>query len=633
MLWYQHDWGLYGRRYEMIARTWVEEHAEDRLLLVEPPLNPWIWIRECARAAMMLDGVLLRYWFSNLQLLFSPLQQERERLWVLRPFLWWPFKSVGQSVWTRFSFTTAWAKVDCFLKDHGWENPLLWAYPPHAFVNFGAEQMKHSRLCVDLVDDNTQYESLPKRLREEYKISYTDLSEKADIVFSVSPTWTNRHHAPNKQVIHIPNAVSPQPLSLKRWRLAALPAGPRVCYVGHLDERLDIALLKQIFARLAHVQFIFIGSFDGRTKKIWRHEIGTPPNVHLLGTIPSPHIPSVLASMDVCLLPHRKTPLTESMDPLKLYTYLAANKPVIITGVNIEPSLKPWVKSIDSASMFESTLNDLLNRSIPFSEPDLSQHSWALRIAAMADHLRKPIRVTESFPLVISIVHYNTPELLRSCLDAFYQEGSPIRRKIVVVDNASTPPLRPEDFAHYPDLSVITNSKNVGFGSANNQVFRQWKGDWYLVTNPDVKPAPGSLEPLLRQAASRSRLGAKGVRLRYPDGRPQSSCSAISHHAQRSVRGFLPGGQSCPFPIHPTLPHDGIGDSNAHVRGLDAGILPSASRASPETGGWIRRRFLHVLRGYRFMFPVTESWLAGGIQTSAIRGEHDYRRESTRSVS
>lgn len=388
MLWYQHDWGLYGRRYEMLARTWVEEHPGDRLLLVEPPLNPWIWMRECRKALQAGDGVLLKYWLSCLRLLFSSRRQENERLWVLRPFLWWPFKSAGGGAWTRFSFSAAWARVDRFLRDQKWENPLLWAYPPHAFVRYAAQRWKKGRLCVDLVDDNTQYQSLPDGLRDEYAVSYRDLLDKADVVFCVSSALANRHSTAEKRVVHIPNAVSQRPLPLKRWKLPPLPAGPRVAYVGRLDERLDLALLKQVFERLPKVQFLFVGSFDAGTQTLWRREIGAPANVHWLGTIPSPHLPSALASMDVCMMPHRITPLTDSMDPLKLYAYLAAKKPVIATRVNIEPGLRPWVKCVDSAAAFEAALKEFLDRSAPVVRPDLSAHGWPQRVAAMALYLK-----------------------------------------------------------------------------------------------------------------------------------------------------------------------------------------------------------------------------------------------------
>src|SRR4051812_45816258 len=34
MLWFQNDWDLFGRRYEMVARAWVAEHPQDNFMVV-----------------------------------------------------------------------------------------------------------------------------------------------------------------------------------------------------------------------------------------------------------------------------------------------------------------------------------------------------------------------------------------------------------------------------------------------------------------------------------------------------------------------------------------------------------------------------------------------------------------------
>jgi len=56
--------------------------------------------------------------------------------------------------------------------------------------------------------------------------------------------------------------------------------------------------------------------------------------------VPREEITAVLGGADVCLVPHRRTPLTESMSPLKLYEYLAAGRPVAATDL-------PPVRGID----------------------------------------------------------------------------------------------------------------------------------------------------------------------------------------------------------------------------------------------------------------------------------------------
>jgi GT2 family glycosyltransferase len=235
----------------------------------------------------------------------------------------------------------------------------------------------------------------------------------------------------------------------------------------------------------------------------------------------------------------------------------------------------------------------------------------------------------ERFDLIVSIVHYNTPDLLRSCLDAFNKEGSPLRKKIIVVDNASSPALQASDFKNYPGLSLIHNARNVGFGSANNQVFRKWDGDWYLVTNPDVKPAPGSLGPLLKRAAARPRLGAMGVRLRYPDGRPQASCRRYPTLRSVLLRGLLPE------------------EKAARFRSIQRYLMTETALEVPTSVDWmlgscllLREEALKQVHGFDegFFMYYEDIDLCFRLKKAGWDVEynpefewvHDYRRESTR---
>jgi N-acetylglucosaminyl-diphospho-decaprenol L-rhamnosyltransferase len=238
---------------------------------------------------------------------------------------------------------------------------------------------------------------------------------------------------------------------------------------------------------------------------------------------------------------------------------------------------------------------------------------------------RRPVPAMDD--LLISIAHFNTPALLRRCLASLAEEGSRLRKKIVVVDNASTPPLSERDIQEYPNVTLIANPRNVGFGAANNQVFHQWRAPAYLVLNPDVQVSRGSLSLLLDRLASHPRIGALGVRLRYPDGRPQSSCRRYPTLRSVILRGLLPEPWALRFPaIRHYLMNDLCLDQPGAVDWVLGSSLLLRQAAVEEVGGFDERFFMYYedidlcyrlsRAGWRVEhFPAVE-WI------------HDYRRQS-----
>ncbi|MDZ4766504.1 MAG: glycosyltransferase family 2 protein [Chloroflexota bacterium] len=99
--------------------------------------------------------------------------------------------------------------------------------------------------------------------------------------------------------------------------------------------------------------------------------------------------------------------------------------------------------------------------------------------------------------VTIGIVTYNSAADLPSCLAALRaQTYTPIHLRIV--DNASSDGTRVWLAAHAPDIELIANTENVGFGRAHNQLIRDVPPDGaYLCLNPDVELAPDYLARLV----------------------------------------------------------------------------------------------------------------------------------------
>lgn len=86
----------------------------------------------------------------------------------------------------------------------------------------------------------------------------------------------------------------------------------------------------------------------------------------------------------------------------------------------------------------------------------------------------------------IIIVNYNTSSLLKQCLSSIYHHTVNIPFEIIVVDNGSTdgsPQMINRDF---PEVILIKNEENPGFGKANNQAARLARGKYLWMLNSDT---------------------------------------------------------------------------------------------------------------------------------------------------
>lgn len=127
----------------------------------------------------------------------------------------------------------------------------------------------------------------------------------------------------------------------------------------------------------------------------------------------------------------------------------------------------------------------------------------------------------------VIVVSYNTAGHLRSCLAALTAAGSGAF-EVIVVDNASHDGSPEMVAAEFPGVVLIRNTKNVGFGAANNQGLDAMAGDVALLLNSDARPEPGAVARLAETMVDKGVVACGGA-LRFPDGRPQgSACSRLT---------------------------------------------------------------------------------------------------------
>lgn len=145
----------------------------------------------------------------------------------------------------------------------------------------------------------------------------------------------------------------------------------------------------------------------------------------------------------------------------------------------------------------------------------------------------------------VVIVSYNTAEVLHDCLASLLDAHCGEVSEVIVVDNASADRSVKMVRRQFPDVRLIVNEQNRGFGIANNQGVAAASGKYVLLLNSDTIVRPGAIERLVEVLECEPRVGLVGPRLVDGEGRRQRSAfrfptPPILLAEQLSVGRFLP---------------------------------------------------------------------------------------------
>jgi GT2 family glycosyltransferase len=119
--------------------------------------------------------------------------------------------------------------------------------------------------------------------------------------------------------------------------------------------------------------------------------------------------------------------------------------------------------------------------------------------------------------LSIIIVSWNVRELLKDCLRSLRNSIDSLSFEVYVVDNDSSDGSADMVRREFPDVSLIANSDNLGFGKANNQALKMCRSRYILFLNPDTFVSEGSIEEMVRFLDRHPGVGMVGPEL--TDGR------------------------------------------------------------------------------------------------------------------
>ncbi len=116
----------------------------------------------------------------------------------------------------------------------------------------------------------------------------------------------------------------------------------------------------------------------------------------------------------------------------------------------------------------------------------------------------------------IIIVNYNTKELIKNCINSIYENTKDIDFEIIVSDNGSTDGSVEMLKNDFPNVILIENNANLGFGKANNNGLKVAKGEYIFYLNSDTVLLNNAVKMFYdywEQNLQKDKIGALGANL------------------------------------------------------------------------------------------------------------------------
>ena len=270
----------------------------------------------------------------------------------------------------------------------GIRDSILWLNP-HSSVHM-AGAMGERCVIYDITDDWTIQPSLPASERKVAEEQDRALCERADLVIVCSESLMKSRRHSCKRILPIPNGVDARHYEAVQNRpdIRSWPA-PVFGYTGTLhSDRTDAGLIIALARAFPNGSVVLVGP-DHWTNSD-RKLLAAVSNVYMPGAVPYAKIPEVMAQFDVCVVPHVETKFTESLNPIKLWEYLAAGKPIVATNIAGFRDYARFCRIASGAEAFVAACRAALNGHGHRSSEQIAEarlHTWDARLDTLLEKL------------------------------------------------------------------------------------------------------------------------------------------------------------------------------------------------------------------------------------------------------
>lgn len=338
------------------------------------------------------DRALIQNWRDGLV-------QPEPGLTTYTPFSWLPFVNfpfLRSRLVANNALKFTYPPLKGILNASGFESPdVLWLTIPRPYSIL--DLVDANLLVYRMADNAGAFVGEPKlsiQLEEE-------ICRRADVVFATAHTLVEKAREWTDNVYYLPNGVDFDFFTSPGLALPpdlARISKPRVLYVGMIDTWFDFGTFEVAARELDSYSFIIIGPCrsDNRYVQENLESVRQLPNVHVLGSRPFEQVRNYMSHSDVGIIPFESNELTNSVNPIKLFEYLASGLQVIARQLQEIESIEAPALLYDTPEEFTEKLKMAVNKNIHSRETRIrfaESNSWQSRFEQVLNLIEERLKL------------------------------------------------------------------------------------------------------------------------------------------------------------------------------------------------------------------------------------------------
>lgn len=381
VFWKQNDTGLYGRRSDMVIKYLASREDVRKVVVFDAPISQFdienmksndaltqkrnVYIRLYEKILGKLDTSKISYnVFAHPPGVYT-LKDEEGREPLIKgyqPYLKQVFETVGVVP----------------------SKSVFWFYPKISLAENLIDIFKPHKTVVDVVDDHRAWPNVSEHTKKELTNHYKQLLSKADIAFANCKPVIDSMKEFKPDIQLVPNGCEENPEIIEPKNHAMYEElkvfeGKVIGFVGNLEAKIDIPLIERIADEFKDVLIVIVGSTHANpeTRNLQKHT-----NVRMFGVVPYENVNAIVSKFDVGIVPHKKMDLTDNMNPLKIFVYLANRVGVVTTSISNLPKSDCIFMAVDEAS-FIGGISKVLNKNkkLEHCASFAKDNSWSNRFS------------------------------------------------------------------------------------------------------------------------------------------------------------------------------------------------------------------------------------------------------------